>query len=560
MRISKPYIFVFVAAMLAAGCAKQGMPSGGPKDVTPPKTLRTTPENRSMGFTGDQFYVEFDEYVTIKDAENNILVSPPMATKPEYKTKGKGVLVKIKDTLQHNTTYLFQFKNAIADFNEGNLLPSLEYVFSTGSYIDSMSIGGSVVDALTFEPREDAISVWLMTVPDGEGFMASYGDTAAPAPKLAYTTRCDKDGSFRFNYIRPGQYNIFAVCDENKNNQIDAGEALAFRQESVEAVNMGDSIADSTANAGADRGSVKLMLFTPKTGKQRITGSDFTAAGKVRITTLLPMAEPTIDCGGEEVIWRFNASRDTLTLWTLREKCDSLHITISDTTGIQDTLRLRWRPKKTLTPSLPQSDIKLNFKKIPYYDTLALLFGTPLAAGQEKVDSAVCITQLKDSTMSYCPVFVDSSLLKAWIGFDFSQGEKYAVRIAKGQLTNIYGNGNDSLQATVEVTRAEEYGNLNVNITPGEPMLPGFAIVQLLNEKGTVIASKRAFIGIETAKFQHLTPGKYRVRAIVDSNNNGEWDTGDFGTLRQPEKVIYLPKTLDIRANWDFEETIEISD
>ena len=560
MRVSISYIIVFVAAMLTTGCAKQGMPSGGPKDVTPPKTLRTTPENRSMGFTGDQFYVEFDEYVVLKDAENNILVSPPMATKPEYKTKGKGVLVKIKDTLQPNTTYLFQFKNAIADYNEGNLLPSMEYVFSTGSYIDSMSISGRVVDALTFEPREDAISVWLMSAADGESFMATYGDSAAPAPTLAYTTRCDKDGTFRFNYIRPGQYSIFAVCDENKNNQIDAGEAMAFRKESVEALIMNDSTADSTAKPVADTGGVRLLLFAPKTAKQRITGSDFTAAGKVRITSLMPMNGPAIDCGGKEVVWRFNATRDTLTLWTMDKKCDSLHITISDATGIEDTLRLRWRPKKSLATSKPQSDMKLNFTKLPYYETLVLLFGTPLATGQETVDSAVCITRLKDSIAIYCPVFVDSSLLKARIGFDFSQGEKYGIKITQGRIKNIYGIGNDSLQTTVEVTKTEDYGNLSVKVTPVEPMLPGFAVVQLLNEKGNAVASKRVFIGIETAKFQHLTPGKYRVRAIVDSNGNGEWDTGDFRAMQQPEKVIYLPKTLDVRANWDFEETIEIGD
>ena len=139
-------------------------------------------------------------------------------------------------------------------------------------------------DALNFEPREDAISVWLMSASDGESFMATYGDSAAPAPALAYNTRCDKDGTFRFNYIRPGQYSIFAVCDENKNNQIDAGEAMAFRKESVEALIMNDSTADSTAKPVADTGGVRLLLFAPKTAKQRITGSDFTAAGKVRIT------------------------------------------------------------------------------------------------------------------------------------------------------------------------------------------------------------------------------------------------------------------------------------
>ena len=548
----------FVIVVLLSGCAKQGMPTGGPKDVDPPVQKRTVPENRSLGFDGNQFFIEFDEYVVIKDAENNILVSPPMKHKPEYKTKGRGIQVKMNDTLQPNTTYVFQFKDAIADYNEGNLLPSLEYVFSTGDYIDSMTIRGRVVDALTYEPREEAVNVWLMSMADGESFANSFGDTAAPVPTLAYATRCTKDGSFSFNYIKPNKYKIFAVQDENKNQQLDAGESIAFISGEVEAKNMKDSIeVDSVKKSVADTGNLQLLIFTPQTERQRITGSGFTAAGKVRITTKLPLLSPTIDCGGEKTLWRLNASRDTLTVWTLRQKCDSLQMIVSDDSGIQDTLKLRWRSKKGAAAASTQVEMKLNYSKLPYFDTLALLFSTPLASGQSG-DSVARIFRLKDSTETFCPVVIDSSLMRANIIYDFLQGEKYSVSVAKDCLKDIYNQGNDSLKAVIEVTKVEEYGNLSVEIKYGAPMVPTFVIVELLNEKGTVVASRWVLPMVQNAKFEHLTPGKYRVRAIVDNNHNQKWDTGDFSAGIQPERVVYLPKTLDIRANWDFEEKMEL--
>jgi uncharacterized protein (DUF2141 family) len=558
----------FLLAVLLTGCAKQGMPTGGPKDVTPPVQKRTVPDNRTLSFADNQFYIEFDEYVVLKDADNNVLVSPPLKNKPEIKTKGRGVQVKIKDTLAENTTYLFQFKDAIADFNEGNLLPSLEYVFSTGSYIDSMTVRGRVVDAMTFEPREEAVSVWLMSLADAERFMATYGDSAATAPKLAYATRCNKDGSFVFNYMAPGKYRIFAVVDENKNQHIEPGESVAFAMGEVESKNMKDSVmVDSVLRSSADTEPVELLIFTPNADKQRVTGSDFTASGKVRLTTLLPMEAPVVDAGGEKVMWRLNARRDTLTLWTFREKCDSLRLVVSDKSGIADTLQLRWRPKKGKGTAMAQMqlgsglEMNLNHKTLPFFDTLSLVFNTPLGGESGARDSLVQVKCLKDSSLMYCAVVVDSGLMKARIVYDFKQGEKYEVVVSKGCFKDIYGKGNDSLSVAVSVTKAEEYGNLTVEIRDTTLLLPPdyIAIVQLLDEKGTVVVSENAYTNVIKTFFPHLKPGKYRVRAIVDENRNGKWDTGNFAAGVQPERVVYLPKTLDIRANWDFEEKLELS-
>lgn len=251
----KIFLISMLAALMVAGCAKAGMPSGGPKDETPPKVLNTKPKNGSTGWTAREFMILFDEYVVVKDADKNILVSPPMNTKPEYGTKGHAVVVKIKDTLHDNTTYLFQFKEGIADFNEGNLLTSYEYVFSTGSSIDSMTIRGQVLDALTHKPyqsdgvitvvafgtdqmhRFDSVqNVYLDSLLKADTSGALTGkidktrlaDSIVAKEKPLYMTHCDKEGNFAMNHLRKGYYKVLAFEDNDNNLLLKTGEAVAF--------------------------------------------------------------------------------------------------------------------------------------------------------------------------------------------------------------------------------------------------------------------------------------------------------------------------------------------
>ena len=193
-------IIIFSAACGLLSCAKQGFPSGGPKDETPPVVQGTEPPNGTLNFNAKEFVILFDEYVTMKDV-SGVLVSPTMGKKAEFGTKGHGLVVKIKDTLQPSTTYLFQFKNAIADFNEGNLLPSFEYVFSTGGSIDSMTLRGQVVDAFSQKPLSENITVAAWA----ESQLAdSVGDSIVAKVQPMYMTRPDKEGRFELNHLREG--------------------------------------------------------------------------------------------------------------------------------------------------------------------------------------------------------------------------------------------------------------------------------------------------------------------------------------------------------------------
>lgn len=571
MNIFKGNICLLLFALLAVGCAKQGMPTGGQKDVTPPQTRSITPPNGSLNSQSQEFYIEFDEYVVLKDAENNVLVSPPMKERPEIKTKGKGIKVTIKDSLQPNTTYLFQFKEAIADFTEGNLLPSVEYVFSTGNYLDSMMLNGKVVEALSMVADKDIVNVWLMDEERYRQAVDALNDTNVKAPQPNYSTRTDKGGLFCFNNIKPGRYHIVAVKDEDKNGIVGATETVAFIDTTTAAMMMptkldnadtavGQQVADSALQKPKTiiQNSPTLRLSTPIMERQRLTSSKFNAAGKVVVTSILPLQSPQIFAGIEQAVWRLNSNRDTLTLWTLRKECDSLQLIVIDPSGINDTLELRWlgnnKPKKggLQKPAPKVKEMQLSATTLHYYDSLALLFATPLDTARCRLDSVAIITLLKDSSIECCNASIDSSGMKVKLLYHFRQGEKYSVNVVKGRFTSIHDSESDSLQSVVTVTKAEDYGNLSLSVKG-----IGDMIVELLDESGKVLRDKR-ITGNDMVKFHNLKPMKYRIRVISDSNANGKWDGGNFASQTQPEQVLYLDKTLDIRANWDFEEEITV--
>ena len=206
-------LVLLVLLATTSGCARPGYPTGGPKDEEPPVALGCKPANESRNFNAKEFYIQFDEYVVLKNASENVLVSPPMKQKPEFTTKGKGVLVKINDTLQANTTYLFQFKGAIVDYNEGNVMPSFEYVFSTGERMDTMMLAGRVLAARDGKPWKETVTV--MAYKAENGVLRAEDDAIALSRQPDYITRCDRDGVFAFHYIPAGSYRLVAVEDKN---------------------------------------------------------------------------------------------------------------------------------------------------------------------------------------------------------------------------------------------------------------------------------------------------------------------------------------------------------
>ena len=560
-------LFVLSLLSLVSACARQGYPTGGPKDETPPVALGTRPANESRGFDGKEFYIQFDEYVVLKNATENVLVSPPMKEKPEFTTKGKGVLVKLKDTLQANTTYLFQFKEAIADFTEGNLLPSYEYVFSTGEAMDTLMLDGQVVDARNGKAWKESVTVMAYRVESGErrvesGERRTENDTMATTVQPDYVTRCDKEGNFAFHYIPEGRYHLVALEDKNRNLRVDATDPVAWDTTLVAShpqarrLAVSDSIQDNLLAINAIKQSnnhaITLRLSVPESRQQRIMKSEFAEAGRITIVSQLPMQNPRIEDERAQWQWRLNEKRDTLTAWCFDAKRDSARLVISDT-GLQDTLKLRYTAsRKGGRRMAGAKEEKAPLMKAlcegnkAYYDDLRLAFANPIV---EVADSATAeVMHLKDSTVSRCAVVLDIGGIVARImATDIKSGEQYRVRLAGGLFTDLYGNRNDSLVFTMT---PKDYGTLSIDIDNrmGSPL-----VVEVLDSKDTVVASQ-ALARSGNLRFLHLPSGDYRLRAVVDADSNGRWTPGDYRRQRQPEQSVLFEKTLSLREKWEMEE------
>ena len=533
-------IVSIVLLVLANGCARQGYPTGGPKDEEPPVALGCKPANESRHFADNKFYIQFDEYVVLKNASENVLVSPPMKNKPEITTKGKGVLVKIKDTLQENTTYLFQFKEAIADFTEGNLLPSYEYVFSTGEAMDTMSLGGRVIDARSGKPWKETVTV--MAYKDPESDVVALDDTIATFVQPDFVTRCDKEGHFAFHFIPVGKYRLVALEDKNRNLRVDVADAVAWDT----AVSASHPTSDSTHR-------LLYLISQPDNTQQRILKSEFAAPGRITVVSQLPMQNPRIE--DERAQWqtRLNAKRDTLTAWCFDAKRDSARLVISDT-GLQDTLKLRYTAsrkggRRTMAGAKEEKKplmTPLCDGNKAYYDDLGLAFSNPIVSVEDS--AMVEVMHLKDSTVSLCPVVLDISGITAHImATGIKSGEQYRVRLAEGLFSDIYGNRNDSLTFTMT---PKDYGTLSIGIDnrTGFPL-----VVEVLDKRDTVV-QQQTLAGSGKLRFIHLPSGDYRLRAVIDRNSDGRWTPCDYRQQRQPEETMMFEKTLSLREKWEMEE------
>lgn len=521
--------------LLLSGCARQGYPTGGPKDETPPVALAAQPANESRHFSGRQFYIPFDEYVVLKNATENVLVSPPLKHKPEYTTKGRGILVKINDTLLPNTTYLFQFKEAIADFNEGNLLPSYEYVFSTGADMDTLMLAGRVLDGRSGKPWKEQVSVLAYRQEQ------CATDTVACHMQPAYVTRADKEGHFAFHYLPAGRYRLVALEDKNRNLRLDADDPAAW-----------DTAFYPTLSTIDSNALPQLRLSAPLAIRQRIASSEFSAKGRILVSTAAPMQNPRVE--GVEGEWRLNARRDSLTLWCRNPQCDSAVVIVSDL-GLQDTLKLRYRAKipgkagrrVTGSPATTEKPLMhaLCSGSNAYYDDLRLAFERPIVSQADSLRATVIHT--KDSTHTEAALRLDSTGLGAHIDATLRSDEPYRIFIPKGMFTDLYGNTTDSL--TINLT-PKDYATLTFHLTNAYPHP---LVVEVLDSRDTVL-QRQSLHGNGTLRFHHLAAGEVRIRAVVDADGNGRWTPGDYRLQRQPEEWVMFEKTLQMREKWESEE------
>lgn len=551
MRLTTKYItilFTAVACLLMAGCAKIVTPTGGPKDSTPPKIVKVIPENQTVHFNERQIRIYFDEYVTLNNPTENVLISPPMSVKPNYTINGKSLIINIKDTLHSNTTYNMVFSNCLKDYHEGNLLNLFHYSFSTGDSLDNYMIRGNIVSANTLVPsadlfvmlyKNDVDSLPLTTIPD-------------------YVTKTQKDGSFLFQNITPGDYKIFALKDINSDFKYNLpNEEIAFLSETVTSY---PSLPDTAAD------SLKTMLplatlysFVAEDTAQKLSRYINPAFGIYQFPYKRAVNEfiVTPSPNAPEYFQRINDTHDTIT-WFMKSPITDSVIYYLNADGILDTVCLiPFKEKQTSgrVRTKPAPKMSVSFLNAgEYHKPLTLRFPFPILP-HDSFDVYVFSKQqdVKDTTV-YRFAVPDTFLTELPLPMPYLEKKSYSVMIPDSLFFGYHQYTHDTLKVQFSTKSIKDYGTLIMNYHLPDD---GKTYVAILME-GEKIIQKNVLKSSETITYSFLAPKTYRVSVFCDENENGRWDPGDYATKRQPEKVYNFQNNITIRAYWDSEETFTI--
>ena len=531
------YRFIlFLLLFVCIGCAKKGSITGGLKDTIAPTLKISFPENFSTNFKGNQIKLTFDEYIKLKGLEKQLIVSPPMKNEPLIipSSVTKYLTIQIKDTLQPNTTYSFNFGQSITDNNEGNPLNQFKYVFSTGPYIDSLALGGRVKDALDREV-ESFVSVMLYEV--NEKFKDSVVYTSPPR---YITNTLDSLKTFRLENLKAGKYLLVAMKDRNNNNKFNPKtEKIGFHKQFITIPN------DTVYEIELFKEELPFKAYKPSqvSGNRIAIGYD----GKQDFSK----SKPKIILKNnnqilESIVTQF-PKKDSLQVWYKPIKADSLLLNIKKESYVNDfSVKIKNQKKDTLSINAVQTGI-LNMR-----DEFTLESSTPLV----KIDkSKISIKDSKTKITEFTPNYDDFNQ-KLVLNFPKNTSEKYQIQLLPGALTDFFEKSNDTLTYKLETRSESDYGNLIVDLQ-NVKRFP--IIIELTNEKGEILAYDYSEKNTKV-EFNFLEPKDYILRVIYDDNKNKKWDSGNYLEKRQAEEVIYYSKVIkDVRANWNDNETFDLS-
>lgn len=529
------YLFL-ILALAIVGCAKRGTITGGLKDTISPVLRSAIPKNYATNFTGNSIRLNFNEYIKLKNINKQLIVSPPMTTAPEVlpTNASKYITIKIKDTLRPNTTYSFNFGQSIEDNNEANPYQQLKYVFSTGPYIDSLALSGTIKDAY-HKKTDNFVTVMLYEIDE------KYTDSVVYKQNPRYVANTlDSAKVFKLENLKAGKYLLVGLKDLNSNYKFNPRtEKIGFHQQYVTVPN------DTLYEIELFKEALPFKAFKPAqvSGNRAYVG--YEGDPKAAKITLKKGAQ-TLDAIVTQL-----PKKDSLQLWfkpfkpDAAVKTDSLHLTISKASYSQDfTFKLKNQKADTL------SFIPNYTGELPLKEKFAITTSVPLT----KFD--VTKMQLINKDSAAVAFTTNYDVMQQELQFDFKKEplEKYKIRLMPGAVVDFLERENDTLVYSLTTKNTSDYGNLIVNL---ENVRQFPIIVELTDGNGTVAYSEYSE-GNTKIDFSLIKPALYTLRVIYDENKNKVWDTGNFLEKRQTEQVVYFPKDVDVRANWDVEQSFSL--
>lgn len=529
----KNSLLIFIVLFIF-GCAAQQPPQGGPRDQTPPKLVKAIPGNKTRNFAAKQIDLEFDEFIKLTNAYQEISMSPAMEKQPEYTSSKRKLKVEFKDSLQKNTTYVINFGKAIQDVNESNILKNFTYVFSTGNHIDSLSITGTVTNTLTQEKEKDVL-VFLFPVKQ---------DTLFGKKKPSIFALTDSSGNFALNNLREDDYRIYALKEASPDKIFNRDEELiAFLKKPI--------------HLKADTSNIQLNLFKQDPEKFRVSEKRFDTDGKLFLVFNKGLTQPAI-----KVIYpanvddrkqvSFSRTKDTASVYLRNMNFDSLRVAIFDKGKPIDTIYQLKRKNESFTRVVTASYNIGNDSKLKPGSNLVITASIPI----ENFDqSQITLNEDSVATSDYT-IQKDTGNYKLLnLKYRWRETSKYELILNEGALTDIYGDKNKRLSKKFQINKLDNYSQLTVKLTV--PDTSRAYVVELLSEDKKLIQSDPITKNTSLV-YKGILAAKYYVRIIYDENKNGKWDSGNVRLKRQPENIWLNEKLITLRPNWEAEEPVTI--
>lgn len=537
----KNLIFLGLATMIALSfvkCANMQKPTGGPKDSIPPKLLGITPPNLSKNFKEKVIEMTFDEYIKTVNPGKEFSISPDLETQPIYKIKKKRFIIELPDSLEENTTYTINFGKGLVDYNEGNPFINYNYVFATGDQLDSLSISGQVKNGYSkeFDLEKDK-EVIAILIPTSR-------DTIFGKRKASYYTTVDSSGNFSFNNLREDTYRVYALKDMN-NDKIYNGndEWIGFLEDSI-------ALTQNVSGIALEYTKGTAPIFRNLEKKIENNGSLLLTFNRPLENPDLKIISPN-NLDANKLV-KYKPSLDTANIYFENLEFDSLKVAVLENNVPIDTISMRKARNLKVDNSIQP---KLNISnKVDRIKHIELSSDYPIAS----VDKNKVLIMEDSVSRRNFQLQQDSINREMYhIRFNWRPNRNYELVLQEGAVLGPFDEKNKEFKSQFTLNETENYGDINLTFT-GLNEGTNY-IVELIDDGKEKLFDRKTLPNNRILSYKQFPGGKYSIRLIEDSNNNGKWDSGDVYTKRQPERIWYLDRTFTIRANWEQNETIEVN-
>jgi Big-like domain-containing protein len=507
-------LYTVLFGFFLGSCANKVAPQGGAIDSEPPILENAVPKSGTVDFGAEEIYLYFDEFVELKDPSQNIFVSPPLPKSPEFTALKKQIKIKLPDNIKQGITYTINFGNAIVDVHEGNVLTDFKYIFSTGSTLDSAKIIGTVLRADDLEPKENVIAVM---------YPQSIVDSSMFKVLPDYYSRVKEDGTFVIDNIKPGEYKIGAIEDNNSNYFAEfPGEWIAFL----------DTITSvSVAN------DVSLRLFPQASLISQPVNVKKYGDGLVNVAFMGNGRNFNMEMLNGSIIYQeWNHTSDTVVLYC-NFLSDSIGVVFNNI-ELNDTL---WSYRKQTSPEREKEKLFAVEIIRKSNDSISLVFNKPFNySGSGDI-------LINDSRTDYTIDYDYNNYAKK-ISFKKPDSTSLIV-INNGTLRSFDNILNDTIKKEVVILTDRQSGILELDV---QPFINYDTYIELINDRGAIF-EKIKILKNKTYEISEIPPGSYVLKAFNDENKNGLWDSGNFYLQQQPETVRVYEQQLVIRANWSIQ-------